>query len=172
MPQQAHIGLFSRLDQLITRCINLLAQLNLWLIFPSLFILVISDISLRYFFNNPLSWSHELLGLLLFCAFSLHLPYCFKENEVLRADLIYQYLSFRSRKYLNALSAVLISGFAFILIYQGGLYGYEMYLYEEQAYHFAIPYWPFLLMFTFCSGLIGCQSVIKLIAPYFESIKE
>jgi TRAP-type C4-dicarboxylate transport system permease small subunit len=168
MPPQAHIGLLSRLNQLVTCSINLLAQLNLWLIFPSLFILVLSDISLRYLFNNPLSWSHEILGLLLFCAFSLHLPYCFKENEVLRADLIYQYLSSQSRKYLNTLSAVLITSFAVILIYQGGLYGYEMYLYEEQAYHFAIPYWPFALLFTCCSGLIGCQSLLKLIAPYFE----
>lgn len=164
--------LYRWLDQLVTFSTHSLAQLNLWLTFPLIFILVIADITLRYLFNSPLSWSHEILGLLLFCAFSLHLPYCFKENEVLRADLIYQYLSTQNKKYINCFSILLTILFSAILVYQGTLYGYEMYLYEEQAYHFAIPYWPFVLLFTFCSGLVGCQSVLKLIAPYFELIKE
>lgn len=164
-PHQPNNRIYFFTDRILSLCTELLAKLNQWVVFPGILLLVLADIALRNIINQPISWSHEVLGLLLFCAFFLHLPLCIREKELLQVDLIYLHLSLKHQIILDIASSILTCLFAIIVCWQGVLASYEMYLYEEQAYSLAIPYWPLALLTSISGGLIAMQSLLQAFFP-------
>lgn len=150
------------IDKLLSLCADLLANINQWIIFPSILLLVLTDIALRNLINQSISWSHEVLGLLLLSAFFLHLPLCIREKELLHVDLLYQYLKPQHQVILEKLSSLLIALLAIILCWQGIQASFDMYFYEEQAYSLPIPYWPLALLTAICAGLVTLQSLMQV----------
>lgn len=160
---QAAPDFLGKLDSLLGYPIDFMHNMAIWLFLPALLAIVITDITLRTFFNSPLSWGHEVLGLLLICLFSLELPRCLRRHELLSVDLLFDRIDDRFRRQIYRLSRLLILLFAVLFCWQGGAGALEMYEYEEQAFILPIMYWPFALTLGLVGMLLVFQSLLQLI---------
>jgi len=145
--------------------IRLLHSVNVFVIFPLIILIVLSDIILRTFFNSPLSWAHEVLGLLLLCLFFLELPNSLQKSELLSVDLLYKRFGRFGRAFSYRLSCLLILAFSLLLVWQGGLGVLDSLEYDEQAFTLPIPYWPFYALIT----LSGCLMLLQSFGRLFSS---
>ncbi len=147
-----------KLDGWLAYPILFLHYIVVWGLFPALLILVLLDVFLRTFLDSPLSWGHELLGLLLISLFSLELPFGLRRNDFLSVDLLFSHLGKYGRKIAYLLSRLLILGFALLFCWQGFSGALEMHQYDERAFTLPIPLWPFSVML----GMIGALLVLQV----------
>src|SRR3546814_8599491 len=60
-----------------------------WIILPVVFVVIMSDVALRYLFNAPLIWGLELSRYMLIGLFFFSLPECTRTHGHIRMDLVY-----------------------------------------------------------------------------------
>lgn len=159
-----------RIYAVINHLITLPHLINVWLVFPSLILLVLSDIVLRSFFNAPISWAHEVLGLLLLCLFFLEMPRCLQLREFLSVDILYNKIGRLGRAVLYRLSCVLILLFSIGVAWQGAAGALDSWEYGDRAYTIAIPYWPFYILVSLTGVLMVLLSFFHLMAPQDISV--
>jgi len=133
-----------------------------WVIFPAIILVVLSDIILRTFFNSPLFWAHEILGLLLLCLFFLELPNSFQKSELLSVDLLYKRFGPFGRTFSYRLSCLLMTLFSLLLVWQGSIGVSDSLEYDEQAFTLPIPFWPFYALIALSGLVIFFQSLARL----------
>jgi TRAP-type C4-dicarboxylate transport system permease small subunit len=149
----------------LNRLIKTLNGINIFLVFPFLVVLILLDIALRSVVNSPISWAHEVSGLLLICLFFLALPGCIKSQSLLKVDFVYQFLSLRQQRYAHQLSLLLVLLFAILLAAQGYLGVKESLEYDERAYTIDIPYWPFYALVSIVGVISALQTISDLCKP-------
>lgn len=142
--------------------VGFLNLINLWGVVPAIVALVLADIFMRAFFSAPISWVHEVLGLLLLCLLFLGLPRCLQHNELLQVDLMFDRFSYRARRYLEKLSYGTTMVLALIIAWQGIVAAIELFEYGDSTYHLEIPYWPFSCLIAFSGVVMALQIGIEL----------
>ncbi len=96
-------------------------RLSLWLgriialVFLAIALMLGWEVVVRYLFNAPTYWAHEIAGILAAYAFVFGGAYCMAENSHMRITLLLERLGPRARKLVEAIS--LLAG----TIYLGGL---------------------------------------------------
>ena len=145
---------------------QLLHKLNIWIVFPALLVVVLLEVCLRTFFSVSVSWSQEVLGLLLLCAVFLSLPICVGRRDLLSVDLLSRYLSPRLRIGVVFLRQVLILGAFCLIVWQGLASLQDMLEYDERSYVLDLPLWPFVGLLVGV-GLLCC--LLVLFSVHIES---
>lgn len=152
-----------------SQCVGLLVlvahKINIWLLMPSLLILVLLDIILRNVFTYSFSWSHEVSGLLLLTIFFTGLPYCLSKNEFLKVDLLFNYLPSLLQSIVNFFILLCCLSVSVFLVWQGVVSMQDMYEFEEEASSFAMPLWPFAAMIVMNAGLMVMQTLLMMFKP-------
>lgn len=149
--------------QSLALCCSLgLHRLNTWFFIPALTLIVCSEITLRTFFDIALPWSHELSGLMLLLMFFLSLPYVYIKNDLLKVDLIYQYLPGSLQVVANKCGHLLVLAFASLLAWQLANASLEMYQYDEEAFSLNLKLWPLATVLSFCALLIGLLAIFEI----------
>ncbi len=141
----SHVGLGA-----ISRCLH---RMTLWGVFPALLCLVLLDVSLRASGASTLSWSHELLGVLLLLLFCCQLPHSVAEQDLIRMDLLSRVKLPWLQSFMQGLSFLLTFIVSVLIAWQGGISAVEMFHYEERAYTIDLPLWP-------VAALIGLSGVL------------
>lgn len=150
------------LDAALARLIHGLHQMNVWLVFPALLLIILSDIGLRTVANTSLPWSHEVLGLLLLVMLFLELPRNVQRRDLLQMDGFYLLLNQRYRGWLNKFGWCAIFSIAALVLWQAWQATFDMYEFDEQAHTLPIPYWPISALIGFSGGLMALQSLLRL----------
>lgn len=151
--------------RLLHSVIKVLNVINIFLVFPFLVVLILADIGLRSFLGAPISWAHEVSGLLLICLFFLSLPGCIQSRSLLKVDFAYQFMSQGQKHHASQLSSLLLLLFSLLLTVQGYFGVQESLEYDERAYTINIPYWPFYVLISFVGAISAFQSVYELCNP-------
>lgn len=138
-------------------------RLNSWLIIPALVLLIFSDICLRTFGLNTISWSHEVAGLMLLSIFFLSLPYCYLRQELLAVGLIQKSLPAPIQQITQLISYCMVCLFSLLLSWQSYKATGDMLEFEEEAYTIAVPLWPFSAAITACTILIVLLSLVQIL---------
>lgn len=162
--------LLTTLQTLTLRCCLGLHQLNAWVFIPALTLLVSSEITLRTVFNVTLPWSHELSGLLLLLMFFLSLPYVYVKNDLLKVDLVYQYLPDYLQVAAIKCGHLLVLLFSVLLTWQLTNASLEMYEFDEEAFTLKLKLWPLTLTLSFCALLMGLLAVFEIILGSRKSL--
>ena len=110
---------------------------------PTIVLLVTIDVSIRSVGAGGLSWSHELLGLLLLVFFLMGLPYCAQRNELIHVDLLVRFFPTGAVAWIRHLSNLLSAGIGGLLSYQAAVTGLDMFAYDDGMVTLPIPLWPF-----------------------------
>jgi TRAP-type C4-dicarboxylate transport system permease small subunit len=137
----------------------------IWLLFPALLCLVAADVILRTYFQSPLSWGHEVSGLLLICMFVLELPHTLHQQQLLQVDLLFVRLGHRMQRVVYFLSRLFVLAVAFLFCWQGFSGAQDMYAYADQAYTLPIPLWPLSAAMAVVGALLVLQALMQLISP-------
>jgi len=155
--------------KLVNTLITSAHKTNIWLLMPSLLVLVLSDVILRNAFDTTISWSHEVSGLFLLSIFFLDLPYCLSKSEFLKVDILYQHFSTFWKVVTKKLSLICCFGVALFLIWQALIGVIDMWEFDETALTLSIPLWPFSLMVAISSSLMAMQILVMLFEQEFET---
>lgn len=146
-------------DQLVHKLVLVAHKANVWLLMPSLLVLVLTDILLRNLFASTLSWSHEVSGLLLLCIFFIDLPYCLSKSEFLKVDLLFSFFSRFWQSMAQGFALLCCLSVSVFIVWQAIIGLQDMLEYEETAITLAVPLWPFSAMIAVSAGLMVLQSL-------------
>ena len=113
------------------------------ILLPSIVLLVTIDVGIRSANAGALSWSHELLGLLLLVFFLMGLPYCAQRNELIHVDLLARFFPTSILIWIRRLTNLLSAGIGGLLCYQATVTGQDMFAYNDGMVTLPVPLWPF-----------------------------
>jgi TRAP-type mannitol/chloroaromatic compound transport system permease small subunit len=134
--------------------------------FPWLITAIIMwEIILRFVFNRPTIWAHEL-GLMVFGAVSMLAgAYAHKYRGHVNMDLFYARLSNRGKAILDLVTFPLFSIFCAILIWKGGVYAWRsIAVWEYSQSNWAPLIWPIKLIIPVGAALLFLQGLSNLIS--------
>ena len=113
------------------------------ILLPTIVLLVTIDVGIRSANAGALSWSHELLGLLLLVFFLMGLPYCAQRNELIHVDLFVRFFPISIKVWIRRLSNLLSASIGGLLSYQAAVTGLDMFAYDDGMVTLPVPLWPF-----------------------------
>ena len=102
----------------IDRLNDWLAHLAAWL-FAATGAMLTYEVLARYLFNAPTTWAAEISQLFLIWGTYLGVSRALHRREHIRIAVLDQFLPKQARRALDALSVVLIGGFAAVVLYFG-----------------------------------------------------
>ena len=138
------------------------------IVLMAMVLLVVVDITLRRFFNSPLSWSFEVIEVLLVIVVFFTVAYCCITKGHISVDLLTSRLSKRGQAILE-----IFSYFLGIVLFVFMTYCSILSAFEEIASHrmtgiLQIPIYPFIFIVALGSTLLA----LVLIAQLIHSIRE
>jgi len=135
------------------------------ILLPAIVILVTIDVAIRSLNAGALSWSHELLGLLLLVFFLMGLPYCAQRNELIRVDLFARFFPTGVAAWVNRLSNLLSAFIAGLLCYQAAITGQDMFAYDDGMVTLPVPLWPFAYTVSVLAAVWSVDQLRQVFKP-------
>jgi len=158
-------------DNILSKLANWLLNLGAFVAYPVLICLVLTDISLRTFFNSPLPWGIELSGLILIVCFFAPVCTCEEEKSNIALDFLSCKFSPLGTAILELVSCVSGGLWIGLLCYRNFVEIPDMIEYGETGVEFHYPLWPLrlflaislLLLFLrlLLNGIKAAKSITK-----------
>ena len=146
----------TRLNEYVGRCIALI-------VFP-MFVFLILEVALRYFFNSPSVWTNELTQLLFGVYAVMSGGYIMAHRGHVNVDLLHSHLSRRGQAILDILTSVVFFIFTLALLYFGYDMASESIASWETSYSaWNPPIWPVKAAIPLGTGLLVLQGIVKLL---------
>ncbi|MEM8730691.1 MAG: TRAP transporter small permease [Pseudomonadota bacterium] len=135
-----------------------------YVLLPVIFVTVVTDVTLRFVFNEPLTWGLELNEFLLFPLFVLGLPECSRTNGHIRMDLLAANVPVRLQGIFDACYSV-CGIFIFYLLAKSSLDRFQFdFGLGRVSDELALPLWlPHMFMLFIC-GLMIVYFTLRAIA--------
>lgn len=133
--------------------------------------LMVCDVVMRYFFNAPIKYAHEI-SLFMFAALSLLAGgYCLRHRAHVRVDVIYRLLSRRQQAMVDVITAGVFFLFIFILLrasFYGALDSWQ--LKETTISAARAILWPVKAVVPIAAALLLLQGLAKFIRDFSHAI--
>jgi len=159
----------------MTRIIGFLDLLSLWthkvgtiVLLPIMALIVGIDVILRYVFNAPLLWAHEVNGLLLLTFLLFSLIYCWDRGRHVRMEIFYTKFRGRIKAFADIVTGLTGLFIFAILSVQSFKDIPYMIMTNESGEELGLPLWPLKLLMA----LVGTLFIIKLVAYIVSILKE
>lgn len=134
-----------------------------WLIL-AIFLLLLAEVLLRYFFRSPTVWTNEL-GQLLFGAYAvLSGGYLLARGGHVNVDILYSAFPRRTKAVIDILTSILFFAFLSVLLTQGAIFALESIEKLETSHSvWNPPIWIFKAVIPVSAALLLLQGIVKLI---------
>lgn len=163
--------------RLVFEVLKLVDALNDWLgrilawAVLLMFVLVLSEVIRRYFFNAPTVWGQELTQLTFGVYVFLAGGHILRWGGHVNVDILYTKLSTRGRAFVDILTSVLFFLFCGMLLYYGGEFAmHSISFWEHSNSAWGPPLWPFKLMIPVGAALLVLQGIAKLIRDVYTLV--
>ncbi len=132
---------------------------------PLLGLLLVFEIIMRYVFNRPTTWVHDISQFLFGIGYMLGAGYTLLIDGHANMDMLYNRFGEKGRALLNTLSGVLFLFFMSILIWKCGIMAWDSLKYKEVLTQssFEPPIYPMKIILFIGCLLLGLQGVVKLL---------
>ncbi len=154
----------------VERFLGLIDNLNEWvgrIIAPLSFALIaviVLEIVLRYFFNKPTIWAHEIAAIIYGAYWVLGGGYALRHHAHVSMDLIYRRFSLRGRAILDLVSSSLFFIFCGLLLWEGWeMASRAILLRETSETYFAAPMYPLKITIPVGAFLLLFQGSVHFI---------
>jgi len=139
------------------------------LIYPMIFVLL-WEVILRYAFNRPTIWAHELSAMLYGSYFLLGGAYATRWEANINIDFIYQRFSRRTRAILDLFTWSAFYLFCGVLLWKGGIYAWDAMIHLERSNSPWEPYtWPVTLFIPLGALLMLLQGLTKTFQDFYRA---
>jgi TRAP-type mannitol/chloroaromatic compound transport system permease small subunit len=128
--------------------------------------IVIYEVTMRYGFDSPTRWAHEMTGLLQMTLIMLAGGYTLRHNAHVKIDLIYARLSPKKQAFLDlTINSVLFFSFISILLYYGSVIALKSIAVREVSSVglWRGPIYPFKVVIPIGGCLITFQWIINMV---------
>lgn len=130
----------------------------------ALMMLVVADVSLRYIFNAPLSWSYDTISLFLLPGvFFLSMSYTLSTHGHVSVDILHNYVSQRTRYVFEALTSTIaapVFGFITWIAAQSTWKDWVMGTYLTSGLE--VSTWTTTVLLPFGFGLLTVRSLLNV----------
>ncbi len=148
-----------------------ITSLNLWigkwvalLILP-IFLMLITDVAMRYLVGRPAVWTTELAQLVFGFYAVIGGGWLLVERAHVNVDIFYGKFSRRKKALVDALTSVLFFLFLAVLLYQGSSMAWESAEKLETSQSIWNPQvWPVKLMIPVAGLLLLLQGIVRLVS--------
>jgi TRAP-type mannitol/chloroaromatic compound transport system permease small subunit len=109
----------------IVRHIDAISKWTGYLIAPIALVymlIIVYEVVMRYAFNRPTNWAHELSTFLFGAQFMLGGAYCLWRGSMVNMEMVHQRFPFRVRSVIDAVLLMLPMAIAGIMLWIGGHY--------------------------------------------------
>jgi TRAP-type mannitol/chloroaromatic compound transport system permease small subunit len=138
-----------------------------FLVYPMIGVLV-WEVFMRYLFDQPTIWAHELSALFYAVFFLLGGAYTLRWKAHINVDVLYVRLSPRSRAILDLVTWLLFYFFCGVLLWQGSQAAWKSFLRLERASTVWEPYiWPVKFCIPLAAFLMLLQGCTKTISDLY-----
>ena len=156
--------------QILKKCILIFNRFNIFLcekisliIYPLIFILFY-EVVMRYLFNAPTIWVHELSAYLYSILFLIGGVYALIKDEHIKVDIFYSRIKKRNKAILDLFTWLFFYVFIIVLLRQSIEYAYISFLRKEVSFSvWAPPIWPLKFLIFLVAFLMLIQGVFKTI---------
>lgn len=150
----------------VTKVCNLLGMLTL----VTMMLLTVADVILRYIFNSPISGGTEITELMMVCLF-LGVPFCTRQGQAIKMELIVGRLSKRIQGFLDALTDCI--GLVALIFLTRSLFEEMLYTHEALigSTVLDIPNYPFYGVLTFAVGLLCLVLLEKIVQHLIKGVR-
>lgn len=159
----------------MNKIITFLDSFSLWIhkigttvLLPLMALIISLDVIMRYIFNAPLLWSHEVNGILLISLFLCSLIYCWDRGRHVRMEIFYTKFRGRLKAFADIVTG-LTGIFVFCLLSIPSFRDIPyMIKTNETGEELGIILWPFKLLLALISTLF----VLRLVLYIFSIIQK
>lgn len=158
----------------LDRIIQIVGQLTSYSILL-IIIIILYEVVLRYFFNSPTTWVHEVSGWLQTLLIMFGGAYALQKGYFIRVDVLYNYFSKKTQFFIDLLiSTTFFVIFAYILIYFGFKFAYSSLLMKELSSTgvWKGPVWPIKFTLPIGSILLVISWLLHILKSYQNFITE
>lgn len=131
-----------------------------------LFVLLLSDVIMRYLTESPISWSAQTSKLIFGVYAIIGGGYLLARRDHVNVDLFYSHFSPRRRAIVDIVTSFLFFLFLGILVKESFSLAYDSVSRLEVSYEttWQLPVWPSKSMIVVAALLLLLQGIVKLIA--------
>ncbi|KAF0158090.1 MAG: tripartite AtP-independent periplasmic transporter subunit DctQ [Syntrophaceae bacterium] len=145
-----------RMNELIGKAISFLILI--------LIVVIVYEIALRYFFNSPTIWAHEISQMVYGGYVILLGGYLQQRNGHVNVDILYSRFEPRTRAVINLFTWLLFFAFCGVILLKGGEMAWDSFLYREtDPTVFAPPIYPLKMLIPLGALLLLLQGLVKYI---------
>ena len=135
---------------------------------PVLGFIVLYEVIMRYVFNSPTVWVHDISQFLLGTVYMLGAGYTLMLRKHVNMDMLYVRLSPRGKAIADTATGVLVIVFLCVLVWYSGVMAWESVIYNEVLTQsvFEPPLYPIKIIF-FLSCLLF---LLQALAQFLENV--
>ena len=146
----------TRLNEYVGRCIALI-------VFP-MFVFLILEVALRYFFNSPSVWTNELTQLLFGVYAVMSGGYIMAHRGHVNVDLLHSTLKLRAQGFVDIFTSILFFIFMLALVWFSFDMAFESFESRETSFSaWNPPIWPANGAIFVASVLMLLQGIVRLL---------
>ena len=125
--------------------------------------LTVTDVLLRYVFDQPIKGSMELTEYIMVCVGTLGLAWCALQGAHIKVELIVSKFSQRTQKYIDSFNYILLIGVSGIIAWQTFVRAGTVQRLGVSSAMLEVPQQPFVLVVSFSYLLLFLTSIMLLI---------
>lgn len=132
----------------------------------SLMLVVVADVSLRYLFNAPLAWSHEVISSYLMPGlFFLAASHTLKANAHVCVDIVHNYVSRKTRYVFETVSSTLAAPFFALATWMSAQVTWKDYATSATSSSgMELPTWSISILLPIGFGMLTLRLVLHAMA--------
>jgi TRAP-type mannitol/chloroaromatic compound transport system permease small subunit len=130
----------------------------------AMFLLVLSEVIRRYFFNAPTVWGNELTQLIFGMYVILSGGHILRWGGHVNVDIIYSRFGLRTKAVIDIFTFSLFFLFCGMMLLYGGSLAWEsLSILERSNSAWEVPLYPWKMMIPIGASLLLLQGIVKLI---------
>ncbi|MGO4889587.1 TRAP transporter small permease [Anaerobacillus sp. MEB173] len=146
--------------------LNKVSKVLLGIIVGSMFLIILSQVVLRYVFGSGFSWAEEVTVFLMAWMTFIGSAIAVKQAGHINIDIFIDRLSLKLRWIVVFVSKLLILAFILIFTYYGYLFAVGSFNFNSNVLRIPL-FWP-----RFCITVAGVMMVIHMVHSLLKDIKE
>ena len=152
---------------LISSLVNILGMVALL----GLMLIITTDVSLRYFFNSPISGAMDLIVVMLSILVFAGMAYTASKKGHVSVDFLARRLSERTRVVVDSITGLLVAGILCLIVWQTLMHAQRMFIGRQASAALDIPFWPFVLVVAFGSALFLIVILVDLLSNIKQALE-
>ena len=159
---------FEQIVSRITKLAIAVAAIDL----AALVIMTVVDVTLRYFFNSPITGSSEITQYMMVGIGFLGLGICALEHQHLKVEIVVEHFSKRTQWVIDIINYIAVIGLAVVLAWRSLAESSIARLLHLTSNITGIPLYPFYWIVTFGFILLALVALMQLVQTIIKGVEE